>query len=757
MERIQIFCKGKCKGCKGTGFGEGSSGVCEEPGSPAVLTEDLRQLASGPNGPEAELARPRRGQDPEGGPAVARPPPGGQQGGASTEQAGTCRDPAADGDGGARAPVGVLPPLREVGRLRAERSHSPCAPRHLGHGLRRPQDGGGNRAQEGVVGGAGGLASLHDLAPNETESPDSSTGVEGSGSVPTLSPPRRSSILESTRENRHRNSTINFTCFPQELFKIHKYHYRNEGVGLTVGVDACGGSHETLHRLYPVVKEALPLYIPLLPIIQAGNIAACSLSWLSHDKLYESLLRPVPRTLRPRLPVREHDINSSEWNMLLLNGYVERCVLKPKCYVSMWGVDEVKKCRRRLIVHPKTLNMAIKTSNHSLSTCDFPSSCDIRQLVLGSMGVVEIDMRCWFYQFNLEPAVRPFFAIRRGSADFQFTKLPMGFSMAPRIANDAIQAITYMAWNGLPVRWVTVIDNVYGFVDDKDAMQILVATFEAEAARVGATIGSIRTWVTSGLILGVEYDILNKTTNIPSGFLDKHKLLFDFAWSNATLPPEVCWQLCSVLIWSVLAKGLYLGRFLEVIKLMGRIGRSIPCDSRGAPVWSRCPEWKLTDPQHLRIRRCIAEIVLRRPQRIVKRTTDFDAEVYTDAATGKAESEFGGLGVVILKANDEVVVQSKIDTAENINELEMKGLLFGASTAHALGIRFPRFHVDSSVVFHQVKRGMAASWTANADLQRIFSLYADINVNLVRSEENLADEPSRSVLSPSIPTSDLHM
>ena len=480
--------------------------------------------------------------------------------------------------------------------------------------------------------------------------------------------------------------------------------------------------------------------------MKLGDFDSASLGWLSEPAKYDCLLRSIPVNNRLVVEVEWKDIDSVEWTMLLSNGYVERVFHKPKAFVRLWGVEEEVKSRRRLIVHPKQINDQLQYSSEKKVL--FPSYSAIRDNILSAAAVVEVDMKCWFYQIELGASVRKYFGVCRDGLYYVFCRLPMGFSLAPAIATNIAVELARRAW-GASARIAVVIDNIYLFMDHPEQIEDAKSAFNQVAARVGATIGKIEGWSTQGTILGVTYDLRGKTANVTDRFLAKYDAFMSKVWGEMTHPPESLWRFCAILIFAILAKGKFLGAHLEIVKLMGRLGRAIPADSEGAPLWSAIPMWTVTPSQHRRLRAAIAEIWASGPAKIARRQLENDGEVYTDAATGSEGSETGGVGVVIVKRNGEVIVRSWVVERQNINILEMEALVFGAEQASALGLQNPRFHVDSSAVFHQVKGGMAGPWSANGMLMKILTRYPSLDINLIKSAENPADEPSRSALRPS--------
>ena len=302
-----------------------------------------------------------------------------------------------------------------------------------------------------------------------------------------------------------------------------------------------GGRIETI--------KPMPLYTPMLSNL---NVNLYKLSpvfkWIVDPEPYRQLCRSVRVCDRPT-HCTDQEISSVEWSEMIRLGYVKASTKRPKSYVRLWGVDESKKGRRRLIVHPKLINE--KLQGNPETACRFPSLQRVHQLIFSYQHVIEVDMRCYFYQFELHDDVQAYFGVRREGRDFVFCRLPMGFSMAPRIANTMSEILAQNAWGGEDIVYVIQIDNIYGFTNAPP--EPLLKKFLTVAHAANAQLSKANCWGEKGDILGCRVDMKEKTIGPKMEFIEEHSPLLKKARSNAVGTIREWWTTAAILIWCLCA------------------------------------------------------------------------------------------------------------------------------------------------------------------------------------------------------------
>ena len=103
--------------------------------------------------------------------------------------------------------------------------------------------------------------------------------------------------------------------------------------------------------------------------------------------------------------------------------------LEVKQWASLWALPEVSKRRRRLILWPQTLNHWWRTryGGEQSAITDCVNHFDVDR------HFVPLDMPAAFYQVELPPQLRAYFAVDTPLGPLAITRLPMGASFAPEI------------------------------------------------------------------------------------------------------------------------------------------------------------------------------------------------------------------------------------------------------------------------------------------------------------------------------------
>lgn len=548
-------------------------------------------------------------------------------------------------------------------------------------------------------------------------------------------------IVPQPRTNGFPNHENFVAQKPRKLFKI--YSYDRYLKSFNISQKTPGGTENQVEN-----SEKLPIYVPNLPAIKVQALAvhtneqeqpSFSTIWLTDPEQYSRCLRHLPVSSRQPIDIKE--FTDDEWELLKERGYLKQLAQKPKCYGKMWGHEEKEKHRRRLILHPKQLNDAVR--KHANVSCRFPTCKDIRTAVRNHEVVVAFDMKCFFYQFELSPTVASYFSLRRGRQDYSFCKLPMGFTAAPRIAQETSLNLAKAAW-GTTFKYEVLIDNIFVFLEVNDQQQIAEVTqkFIDTSNRFSATIGSIQTITEEGEVLGVTYNMQRKTVDTPTSFKEIHMKDMENALSLSTQTISTWWRTCAVLLWCSMARGRRLGENFELIKLMSRIASFIQSD------WKTFENamWTLTEGQHARIRKAVNSLFFsgHTPIRDLTEQASTDADVYVDACTGTKSDIQGGLGVYVVH-EDQIYVWSRRAQKADIGSLELDALLFGGECVSTLRATSPAFYTDSRVVHDQVARGYGKSWSENARIQKFRLQFEHSPVHWIPGEDNPADAPSRNI------------
>jgi ribonuclease HI len=549
--------------------------------------------------------------------------------------------------------------------------------------------------------------------------PESKGGAQQDQSTPAQpSPGRYKEVCEPGMEFGQ-NQTGQFTPFQQEPFEVciapptHTFRYEFDRYKVTFynNPQTAGRREET--------DTTLPLYAPPLNAIKLEHIHAEVISWILNPHHLSRLLRGVPRAQRPRLVSSLSDLDLT---LLVRGGY-----LKPvsgesiKAYVKLFSVNESWKARRRLIVHPPIINELCKGESRT----EYPSISLIHRLAFEHNWFIEKDMKCYFYQFELSHEVSTFFGVWAKGSHYVFTKMPMGWCMAPRIANTC--SVWMASESGFPSDRIAVcIDNIYCFVHELHEADRLSQRFDATAARVGATLGSSKI-ACQGEVLGLKLDLRTKTVDISDKVRTNHEELLKKGMSSPVADTDFWWRLAAVLVWGMCARRWPLGQHLEILRLMSRIGQGGLSNRK----------WTLTIQQHARISAAIIRIFgapsalnCNRDGDVAQPTT-----IYTDASNA-------GIAWVYVRGEEghAEVCHRPLQAKEqdlHINDKEILAILEALIWAKARRLTSPTVLTDSSVALGSIKRGFAHNWERNSRIQRILMLYPQLSIHWISTHDNI--------------------
>ena len=134
-----------------------------------------------------------------------------------------------------------------------------------------------------------------------------------------------------------------------------------------------------------------------------------------------------------------------------------------------------------------------------------PSPLEVAQRLASSEAIVTIDLKSWFYQLRIAPALRRLSGVRLGRRLLKFLVLPMGLSWAPAVAHTASQVLTRAVAAGAGARDSTVWIDDIAFAVQARAVPRLLRWWSKVCRRVGAvfkppTVGTTVSYV------GLEVD-----------------------------------------------------------------------------------------------------------------------------------------------------------------------------------------------------------------------------------------------------------
>jgi hypothetical protein len=137
-------------------------------------------------------------------------------------------------------------------------------------------------------------------------------------------------------------------------------------------------------------------------------------------------------------------------------------------------------------------------SKEAIYEVHYPSRLERRARAKGALFSVEIDFAAFFDQFSLAEGVQPWFTLRAkeavdGNNLFVLTRMPMGATFAPSVAQAVTSTLVYPLLGIEGVRVDTMIDNVRIVADSKLAFIRALRLFLERAGAAGVTLNDVAT------------------------------------------------------------------------------------------------------------------------------------------------------------------------------------------------------------------------------------------------------------------------
>ena len=177
-----------------------------------------------------------------------------------------------------------------------------------------------------------------------------------------------------------------------------------------------------------------------------------------------------------------------------------------RAFCSGWLLPQFNKRRLRPIFEP-SINKTL-LSNELLAQV-YPSRLERRQQMVGAETFVELDFAAFFDQIELAPEVRPYFTVVRRGSRYALTRLPMGASFAPGVAQAVTWSLVAATQQLHPnVQFATMIDNVRisgGRADVAAAAQFFIKLCQDARVTLNEVDIEAQLRANSGVFLGELY------------------------------------------------------------------------------------------------------------------------------------------------------------------------------------------------------------------------------------------------------------
>lgn len=388
----------------------------------------------------------------------------------------------------------------------------------------------------------------------------------------------------------------------------------------------------------------------------------------------------------------------------------------------------------RLIIDPQlnTVDARIDV------TCPLPDVSSILNAASKSAYGCMVDMQSWFTQFSLGPEVSPFFTVSTGGRTWAYQRVPMGWRLAPALAQRALMFVLRKAQVSSGFVW---IDNIVMFGDTEAQLQAELARLQAvmESYKMSFRV-EISPARTLRDCLGMDLDLVSGTFAFSQSFKSKFQYFCADLVSGASQPLSLLevQKLSGLAVWAS-----YLSRqpLFIISPLLVHLGY---VSNHPAPV---------TLPDKAR-----AAFLALLP--VVKQQHTLGSPLAVDLGLDLFTDSSDGMGGAILYDASGLPPQVWQWTWSGASEahINVKEL---AAIRHAL-LSMPkmdntgpkglvRCHTDSMVCLGVLQRMYARSPPLLAVLRDLHSIlqqkHLDLDLSYVPTADNPADHPSRVLLS----------
>ena len=355
---------------------------------------------------------------------------------------------------------------------------------------------------------------------------------------------------------------------------------------------------------------------------------------------------------------------------------------------------------------------------------DFTPIPTLRRVVFKGTHGATFDVKAMYYHFALSPEVSErAFRVLCTEGFEAFTRLPMGFKWAAKIAQVAITFLT------LGLKGVTIelyIDNIM-FVGSKADVTEARRIFLERCVKWGFRLGEDSGVVTTVNHRGITFDLTAKTIRLTDEFVVKFLGRLrqeDGTWADRR-------ALLGSIIYAASVTAYPLAELYYLLKWSARHSFARPASQ--ASWWQSCkPEWDKV------IRHMALNPAMAPP------TANSEVVIITDAAT---ETRMGAV-IIILPSGRILQDAFVISDFHSINDMEAQALYIGLQRFPAvLSYRHILYWGDNTSVLSTLRSTYSKSFFLNMWVGRIImrleTMRSIISPFFVPSLWNAADAPTR--------------
>jgi len=305
-------------------------------------------------------------------------------------------------------------------------------------------------------------------------------------------------------------------------------------------------------------------YQALTSLPEADDELRHYVSMLQNVKVFESEMAKLPEQGPPGIR-RGTSRHMSRHQEKLLKWKVVRETRHVRAITNFFTVAK-KNGTLRLVVDARKINNLMRR----IPKMDLPTVQEVLMLLMGSKYYITVDGTSYFYQWHIAPEVGEFFCANLAGARGTFTtvaltRMPMGWSWAPAIAQKGSNTLLSDRGTSLGVAW---IDNFIFGGSSKDSTLEKFRRFRDRCDICRVKIDDRDPPVLErGEVLGLEVDLENKRFRMAASWVEKARALR----ITSFMTPRELYRITGNCIWACTARQTPLCFFSDQIEVVRRI------------------------------------------------------------------------------------------------------------------------------------------------------------------------------------------
>lgn len=441
------------------------------------------------------------------------------------------------------------------------------------------------------------------------------------------------------------------------------------------------------------------------------------------------------------------ELSEPDMQMLESNGLIEQELGPSHVNTVVFSVPELAKNRRRWITHTPFHNDRIReaTASAEVPFHGMPSIADTMSLSSGVWAMARcIDFKSYFHQFGIRNFACHYIFKDKNGRKWRLCTSPTGASTTPAIAQHYAKCfvalvLARLGWDSSRCRFDVYIDNIRWMADSLDDINRITHVVFACATECNIEINetiaeSLQSDPHCYTFLGITYDHKAKTTQLAASFIQKlNDILAEFQCNYAHWTAAEALSVFGKLQYAAQINRSELAPYYHIFKFMRR--RAAARVRLAEPI----EPW----PSIVHLWEQWLHSEIHAPPRVNTRPLPSSADLFTDASSS-------GMGIVLLRPGCPPSIWgrhwSPAEKRLHINVLEATATRDALWYTDLSGVDAVALHIDNTSLLFCLQKSRSRSYLLNeriAQIRRSPQFSKIVTMDYVKSECNLADEPSR--------------